>query len=315
MDIDIKDEKILYELEKDARITNSDLSKKVLLSKDAVGYRIKQLEDKGLIRGYHTIIDINKIGYFLFRIYLRLIDTSEDSLKEIIDYLKKEKKTWWIAKLDGSWDFAFAFTAKSNVEFHNFYFDFLTNFRKNIKEKLICPITYYKELPRKYLTNSTDLVTIEQSNNIVTIDEKDKQVLEILSKNAKAHLLDISKEVGIDIKTLRNKIKRLENEKVLLGYIADLDVLKLGRDFYTVEIDLNDYSKYDEIRNEILSLNELTSWVISIGGYDIEFDLEIENTKRYYEIISQLKNKFPEIREVRYFRVIENYKIVYMPEN
>lgn len=315
MNLDIKDKKILYELEKDARISNSELSKKILLSKDAVGYRIKQLEEKGLIRGYRAIIDVNKIGYSFFRVYLKLIDTTEECLKEMIEYLKKEKMSWWIARLDGSWDFLFACHAKSNIEFHDFYFKFQTKFRKNIKEKLICPIIYYKELPRKYLTESKDLVTIEQSNNIASIDEKDKHILEILSNNAKTHSLDISKKVGIDIKTLRNKIKRLENEKVILGYKADLDVSKLGRDFYTVEIDLNNYSKYNEIRNEIFSLKELTSWVISIGGYDVEFDLEIENTKRYYEIINQLKNKFSEIREVRYFRVIENYKIVYLPQD
>lgn len=99
-----------------------------------------------------------------------------------------------------------------------------------------------------------------------------------------------------------------------MGYKVDLDISKLGRDFYTLEIDLNNYKKFYDIRKEIFSLNELTSWVISIGGYDLEFDLEIDKTQRYYEIVNKLKEQFPEIREIRYFRIIENYKIVYMPE-
>ena len=74
MKLDIKDKKILYELDKNAKISASDVAKIVLLSKDAVGYRIKNLEDKGIIRGYRAVVDLTKLGYSLFRVYLKLID-------------------------------------------------------------------------------------------------------------------------------------------------------------------------------------------------------------------------------------------------
>lgn len=315
MELNLKDKKILHELEKDARITNSLIAKKVGLSKDAVGYRIKQLEEKGIIKGYRAIVDVNKIGYQIFRVYLKLIDLTKPELEKMINFLIKEKRTWWIAKLDGSWDFLFAFFAKSNKEFYDFYFSFLEKFRKNIKGKLISPITYYRELPRKYLIGSRENFEIEVSDKIISIDEKDKKILKILSKNGKASILNLSEKVGIDIKTIKSRIKRLEKEKIILGYKIDLDVSKLDRDFYTIGIDLNDYKKFYEIRKEIFSLKELTSWVISIGGYDLEFDLEIDKTQRYYDIVNKLKEQFLEIREIRYFRIIENYKIVYMPED
>ena len=83
MGLNLKDKKILYELEKDARITNSLIARKVGLSKDAVGYRIKQLEEKGIIKGYRAIIDVNKNGE------VRVLDVGSKIKAE-----KKERKYW-----------------------------------------------------------------------------------------------------------------------------------------------------------------------------------------------------------------------------
>jgi len=315
MKLDIKDKKILFELEKNARQNNSSIAKSVGLSKDAVGYRIKQLENGGIIRGYRLLVDVSKIGYTLYRIYLRLIDISQEDLEKMINYLKREKNAWWIAKLDGSWDFVFAYWSKTPNEFYEFYRLFSENFRKYIKDKLICPMISYKEVPRRYLTNSKMNLDFNiKERKIENIDERDLKILKILSKNSRIHLIEIASKLKLDNMTIYHRIKKLEEKNIILGYKSDTNVSTLGRDFYTVEIDLNNLSKIKEIEKDIFSLSELTGRSISIGGNDIEFDLELENSKRYYEIINLLKDKFLNIREIRYFRVIENYKLIDMPE-
>lgn len=306
--------KILYELVKDARITNSAIAKKVRLSKDTIGYRIKQLENKSYIKGYRAIIDVNKIGYSIFRVYLRIIDITQEGLNEMIAFLKANKQTWWIAKLEGNWDFLFAYHAKSNKDFYDFYFEFNKKFRKYIKEKMISAIPFYRELPKKYLTNEEHIIKILPSDKKIIIDEKDKHILQLLSKNGKITLLKISNKTKLDIKTIKSRIKKLEEQKIILGYTTEINSSKLERDFYTLEIDLNNFNKYNNITKELLLLPEVTSWVLSIGGYDIECDIEIEDTQRFYEITNQLKKNYPEIREIRYFRITENYKIQYIPE-
>lgn len=315
MELDVKDKKILFELEKDARQNNSSIARSVGLSKDAVGYRISKLENKRLIRGYRTLIDINKLGYTLYRIYFRWIDISQEELNKIIDFLKKEKNVWWIGKLDGSWDFVFAYWSETNKEFYDFYEKLSEKFRKYIKDKLISPMVEYKEIPRRYFTNSKMSFNFNiPEKKIEKFDEIDMKILRKLSKNSRIPLIEIASKLKVDNMTVFHRMKKLEDKKIILGYKVDIDVSKLNRDFYTVEIDLNNFSKIEELKDEIYSLPELTARSVSIGGNDIEFDLELENSQDYYKIIDNLKNKFPEIREVRYFRVIENYKIIYMPE-
>lgn len=315
MELDLKNRKILFELEKNARQSNSSIAKSVGLSKDAVNYRIKQLENKGLIRGYRTLIDISKIGYVFYRVYLKLIDVSKTDLNKIISFLKEEKNVWWIGRLDGSWDFMFTYWSTSNKEFYDFYERFSKQFRKHIKEKLVSPMIDYKEIPRRYLLHSKTIPDLKiQDKKVIKIDEKDITILRMLSKNARTPLITIASQLHMDSMAIHHRIKNLEEKKVIRGYKEDLDINKLERDFYTVEIDLNDFSKLEEIKTAIFSLKEVSAIPTSIAGYDIECDLDIKNSQEYYKIIDELKNNYPEIREIRYFRIIENYKILYFPE-
>ena len=58
----------------------------------------------------------------------------------------------------------------------------------------------------------------------------------------------------------------------------------------------------------------MTAILWTLGGYDIEFDLEVKNTKHYQEIINKLRNKFESIREIKFIRAKEYYKLNHMPK-
>ena len=55
MDLDLKDRKILYELDKNCRQSNSQIANKVSLSKQVINYRIRRLEDNNIITNYQAL--------------------------------------------------------------------------------------------------------------------------------------------------------------------------------------------------------------------------------------------------------------------
>ncbi len=55
-ELDAVDSKILYFLQKDARMSLKQLAREVFLTSPAVSARIDKLERKGIIRGYHAQI-------------------------------------------------------------------------------------------------------------------------------------------------------------------------------------------------------------------------------------------------------------------
>ena len=80
--------KILVELQKNARTSYKEIGDKIGLTGPAVAERIQKLEEKGIIKGYSTIIDLSKIGYSLtaivnFRFHPGNLDRFLNHLKSI----------------------------------------------------------------------------------------------------------------------------------------------------------------------------------------------------------------------------------------
>lgn len=65
MSIDRYDQQILEILQLDGRINNQDLADRIGLSPSPCLRRVRALEDSGLIRGYHAVLDAKKLGLSL----------------------------------------------------------------------------------------------------------------------------------------------------------------------------------------------------------------------------------------------------------
>jgi len=57
--LDLKDRKILYELDLNSRQSFRSIGRKVGLSKDIVASRVKKLQEEGIIIRFNTLIDKN----------------------------------------------------------------------------------------------------------------------------------------------------------------------------------------------------------------------------------------------------------------
>ena len=67
--IDLKDRKILFELDINSRQTLTQIGRKVGLPKTVVAYRIKRLQERGIIKSFYTVIDVYKLGFIMMRFH------------------------------------------------------------------------------------------------------------------------------------------------------------------------------------------------------------------------------------------------------
>jgi len=74
-DMDRYDRKILEELQRDARLTNNDLSERVNLSPSQCSRRRARLEQEGFILGYFAGLDRNRLGLGIVNIITVTLDT------------------------------------------------------------------------------------------------------------------------------------------------------------------------------------------------------------------------------------------------
>ena len=102
--IDLRDKKILYELDINSRQPLSKISKKVGLPKTVVSYRINKLREIGVIKNFYTVIDAFKLGYIAFRFYITFQYMNPKIKQEIINYFKDDKYNWWTISAEGRFD-------------------------------------------------------------------------------------------------------------------------------------------------------------------------------------------------------------------
>ena len=66
------------------------------------------------------------------------------------------------------------------------------------------------------------------------LDEIDKKLLNLLQKDCRRSILDLSRELAISKSTLSYRIKRLEDEGIIEGYQAKINASKLGEDIQII---------------------------------------------------------------------------------
>lgn len=104
IEFDELDRAILRELQKNARITNADLARKIHLSQPAVHNRIKKLEKRGVIQRYTAELDAEMIGYDLICFLQIRTDGSQDRLKCIQEKVKFLPQVQECHHLTGEYD-------------------------------------------------------------------------------------------------------------------------------------------------------------------------------------------------------------------
>ena len=100
--MDKKDKQLLEILAQNCRVTNTVMGQALQLSKDAVAYRIKNLEKEGLLKQYLLFIDARKLGFTRYHILIHF-DVTIDKQK-MYKNLSQNKYVMWINSFIGRFD-------------------------------------------------------------------------------------------------------------------------------------------------------------------------------------------------------------------
>lgn len=311
------DWQILAELDNDARQSSSKIAKKLRVNKNVVNYRIKNLECKGIIRGYYTVIDSYRLGYSSYRIYLKLQNASPEKEKEIMDYLVALPDTWWIGTIKGKYNIGALVWVKTQEQFVKVWLKLNEKFRPYIEEYVV--VTYHRlehyRLPftKKYLKEKAKIEIIGGAE-IVRTDDTDKAILRLISANARISLLELSKKLKLTPAAIQYRVKQLVKKKVILGYRAIIDQNKLGYTLYKMNFNLNNMQAYGKMGKFAQQHEDIFYLDKSVGYADIEIEIYTKSSQRFYEIMDEIRTKFADaIKDYDFFIFSEITKLAYMP--
>jgi len=323
VNLDIKDRKIIYELDVNSRQTNSAIAKKVGLSKQVVGFRIKRLVSEGIISQFYSVIDISKLGFTVHKNFIRLQNLDRGKEKEIISFLVKHPNVVWVASCDGVFDITFGTWARDVDFLDKTLTELNRKFGEYIAERQIATIIRGEYFIRDYLVNKEKPSAYRESffgavPKPAKMDKTDWKILVFLGKNSRINTVNISSSINLSVDAITERIKKMEKSGIIRHYNIVPNESKYPYLHYKVLIGLRNISEEREIAlKEYCRINRNIVYIVkSLGPWEFEIDLEVASADKFREIIMDIKNKFNDIlKDYSTLNIYQVHKYNFCPSN
>jgi len=120
-------------------------------------------------------------------------------------------------------------------------------------------------------------------------DDKDLKILNVLLEDSKLSYRQIAKKVGISVATVMNRVKRLEQEKVIKKYTLLLDYEKLGFDI-PIQIDIRvAKGKLFQVEKKVASHPNVFAVYDKTGNFDASVIAKFKNRKSMDTFLKKLQ--------------------------
>jgi len=316
--LDLYDNKLLYELDKDSSISLSALAKKLRRSKQFILYRMKKLEEVGIITGYHAIVDMSKLGYFTFRVYFKFQQMTKEDGKEFVEYIRNNlKQVWTITSMHGKWDYALFLGVKTIGEFHEIWKEIMLNYKEKIKAYNVAVYAPIYNFNRKFFLEESkeSIERIYGTGEKEKVDDLDWKLIKIYANNVRQSSLEVSGKLKVSPDTVRKRIKNLEKRKIIVGYKIGLNLEKLGYVSYRVDLQLISTKRNKELFDYCRTHRNIYQINKSIGGADFEIEVIVKDLENLIELIDEIKTKFKDVvNNVDYFGFSTFHVLQYIPD-
>jgi DNA-binding Lrp family transcriptional regulator len=149
------------------------------------------------------------------------------------------------------------------------------------------------------------MVSVNSSNG--TIDNIDRQILELLQEDAKLTIREIADRTEKSQTAVRSRIQRLERD-LIKKYIALIDCTKLGyREMVMASLRVNSRRPLEQIKEEIEKMHRIKFAYIITGDYPIFIMAKCLDHDDSMDLIENLRN-LPEVEEVKTQLVLDRIK-------
>ncbi len=301
-----KDILILKQLLIDGRKSSSSISKEIDLGREIVNYRIKRLIKENLIVKFIPKINEKICKYQEYIILLKLNLEDEISKEQFIKQTIGNKYLVWSIKSQSGWDLVVRLYAENIEEFKNKLHEILDLF-SNVLANYYTIISSdeikeeEKQNIAKTLFNNVeenDFEKIKESTNI-NLDSKDKEILNLLEKDARIQYKEIAQELDISSDTVKYRIDKMTQSGAIENFMPIINFNKLGLIHYAGIIKFMYLNQEEENKaKEIIKKNKnIIKAIKSLNNSEyfvtllFEKESEVEDFEKAF--ISNFESKVP----------------------
>ena len=318
--IDERDKKIIIELDKNARDSDSQIAKKLKLSKQVVNYRIQKLVENKIINNFYTVVDISKFGLNFYYMFLQLKNINKEKEEKLIEKIKALDYVGWLVTGIGRWDMVIGINSYSTVDFEKNLNQIISFCGNHLHEYVFTTMISAEHLNYKFLETKNTVTDIEQGKKteIEKITEIDKKILKTISQNARISIIELAEKTKIPLHQVNYHLKNLIKKRIIEGFKPKLNINLLNYQWYLLLMKFEAIS--EERKKEFIEFCKFHKNVYyvtkTIGPYNLMLDLHVKNPEEFRQVLLDIKEKFSDVVKIyESITIFQEHKIDYLPKN
>ncbi|MFH2028725.1 MAG: Lrp/AsnC family transcriptional regulator [Nanoarchaeota archaeon] len=311
---------ILRQLESDARMPFSRMSKKIHKSQQRICYAVNSMIKKEIINSFYALVDYSKLDVGSYRLYFKVSYMGKGRFEELIDYLKKEPHTSWIATCGGKYDLICTFLASNPSQFNKSLRRIMEKFPQQIRDYTVLTTIAIREFGRKYLygdmTNFNEKI-IGGDRPPEKIDEIDMKILNYMSEDARISAVKLGEMLSLTPKTIIKRINNLTKTSILRGYKPLINIRKADYASNIILIRYHNISSEleDKFTNYLKMHPNVVNIIKTLGEWDIEIKVETLNHIEFRKIEMEIREEFALIiKHIESIPLYRSYKCNLFPK-
>ncbi|MBU0756662.1 MAG: Lrp/AsnC family transcriptional regulator, partial [Nanoarchaeota archaeon] len=295
---DLKDRKILSELDLNSRQPISQIAKRVRLSRAVTEYRIKKLENERVIQGYYTVINTSKLGYHYCRIYLHIRSITPEKDKEIIEFISKLKHVIWFSQQEYTWEIVIVALVKNLSHLNDIYKAIIYKYSDIIDNTEVSVAVKIHHFRNKFINFDPKTIypesIIGEVSDVYELTPNEKRIIQQLKKDTKISLIQLAVKINLDVKTVSKTLNNLIHNNILLEFRPQINLKTFDLTHFHVFLTLENMdSKRESQVFQYIKAQPYTIYATEcIGKPDLEFDVLVKNQEELNDFMKKFKLQF-----------------------
>ena len=289
-------------MEEDCRISASKIAKQTNLSPEGVIKVIKRLQNNKILAKFKTKISYSRMGYTLLPVNIKLKKVNKDIIKRIKATIKQHKSFTWYKFCEGEYDLMLSFKIGSAADRSDMN-NLISKLSDLIAEKEVSVVLSAFEICKSFLDQKHKnkiFKTLDHTEKPIDLSQEDHKLINLLRKNSRESVLTLANKLNSTARKVMVQLKRLEKAGVISGFKSKINMTILNYQPCIALMTLgectdNDFKKFISYCRYAPGIHY---FLHQIGRYDVELTIDSKSLEDLYNLVDDMRNKFPFINKI-----------------
>ena len=148
-------------------------------------------------------------------------------------------------------------------------------------------------------------------NSLRKLDRIDRNILKLLQQSGRLSNVDLAEQVGLSPTPCLERVRRLERDGYIRGYVAVADASMLNADtvaFIQVSLTNTSTENLRSFNQDMRQLAEVESCHMVAGGFDYLLKVRCQDMRHYQRFLGEKLAAIPLVAQSHTYVVIEEVK-------